>query len=374
MEQSIARELVQGLWWSGVEAVKGQAAVAKMLRSANTSAPDLVVSVGKAAEDMALGALDVFGPNIPTLVVTKYDHLTGVLPQAETIEAAHPVPDQASLEAGLRVLRVIQSAPSDAHILCLISGGASALAEHLNAGKSLDDLTALNECALADGLPIGETNAARRQISAIKGGQIFSQFTGRKITVVGLSDVEGDGFDTIGSGLFDASADPRATPMLAGSNAVARRAIAQAAKGQDLPIQTNSETLYCDVNKAADHIAQNLRNEGAGLYIWGGEPTVVLPPNPGLGGRNQALALAVVAMRIAGTDGITCLVGGTDGTDGPTTAAGGIVSGRTIAEAADAAAAMASASAYSYLKAQGALFETGPTGTNVMDIVVALKT
>jgi len=114
-----------------------------------------------------------------------------------------------------------------------------------------------------------------------------------------------------------------------------------------------------------------LRQANEGVYIWGGEPTITLPARPGNGGRNQSLGLAL-AKEIAGTDKITILVAGTDGSDGPTQAAGAIVDGSTFRHADEAQRALDAANAGDYLEEVGALFVTGPTGTNVMDLVIAI--
>ncbi len=366
---------VEQIWWAGVEAVKGRASVATVLTEYPVSKPHAIIAVGKAAEDMAVGAWDILGDDVPTLIVTKYDHLTDASAtnaNCTAIEAAHPVPDDQSLKAGKTLIKWMKGLGPNAHVLCLISGGASALAEHLVDGVDKADLIALNSAALSGGLPIGQINARRKQISAIKAGKLFDFFGGKMISVIGLSDVEGDDFATIGSGLMDARADARATCRLAASNAVARNAAAAKASALGFDVTTNEETLYMDVKIAAARVAEHLLSAQSGVHIWGGEPTVMLPENPGRGGRNQALATAI-AMQLRGANGITCLVAGTDGTDGPTTAAGGLVTGQTVTDHDAATKAMETAACYDFLLEQGALFETGPTGTNVMDVIVAIK-
>ena len=134
-------------------------------------------------------------------------------------------------------------------------------------------------------------------------------------------------------------------------------------------MQTNTETLYGDIVDIAAQVAAQSTTKG--LHLFGGEPTTVLPPNPGRGGRNQALALTL-ARHIEGQDNVTILVGGTDGTDGPTTAAGAIVDGTTWGTGAQSA--LDRADSGPYLEAREALLVTGPTGTNVMDLVLVLRT
>ncbi len=134
-------------------------------------------------------------------------------------------------------------------------------------------------------------------------------------------------------------------------------------------MRLNEESLYGDVFDLALVIGERMRLAKSGVYIWGGEPTVVLPENPGRGGRNQSLALAASEW-ISGRDNVLLLVAGTDGTDGPTTAAGGLVDGNTWHE--DARQFLQNADAGRYLEQHDSLFVTGPTNTNVMDLVIAI--
>lgn len=151
------------------------------------------------------------------------------------------------------------------------------------------------------------------------------------------------------------------------SNAIARAAVAAASP---VPVRSNYENLYENVLELAPRIAAPLKNARSGLYIMGGEPVIHLPKNPGLGGRNMALALNL-AREISNIRGLRILVAGSDGTDGPTDAAGAIVDGNTWRP--EAQLALDTANAYPWLKARGALIITGPTGTNVMDILIAHK-
>jgi len=155
------------------------------------------------------------------------------------------------------------------------------------------------------------------------------------------------------------------------SNQIARQQVEQAALEQGLVVKVNEETLYGDVYELAAAIGETLSNAEPGLYVWGGEPTVVLPAEPGTGGRNQSLALAL-AEHLAGLDHISLLVAGTDGTDGPTAAAGGIIDGSTWSDPEAARSALQHADAGTYLQQHDALFVTGPTNTNVMDLAIAI--
>ncbi len=369
-----ADDILKAVWWAGVRAVRGYEAVSSALDTDLDAAPDRIVAVGKAAASMAKAATDTYGPDVPCLVITKYHHSEGAgLPEtAEVMESAHPVPDEASLLAGARLLEVVEGMAADSHLLLLVSGGASSLAEVLEQGLTLGDLAKLNAGMLAQGLDIHAMNARRKTLSRIKGGRLLDAFPGPRVTVFAISDVEGDAMGVIGSGIGSAPEDHRFVydGRIVASNAIARRAAAAEAERLGLTVLSSEETLYCDVAEAADRIAKKLDGR-PGLRIWGGEPVTVLPDNPGMGGRNQALALSV-AERIAGRAGLSVLVGGTDGSDGPTTAAGGLVDASTWGPGA--AEALIAADSGTYLAHSGALFETGPTGTNVMDLALALQT
>ena len=184
--------------------------------------------------------------------------------------------------------------------------------------------------------------------------------------------MQGDDVAVIGSGIGSVPQDaPFAAHMsVVASNRVARDAAMQKATALGLHTVENSEILYGDVNDIAASLAPRLIASAKGISVYGGEPTVVLPDPAGQGGRNQALAL-LLAREIQGIRGLTILVGGTDGSDGPTDAAGAIIDGETWRPGA--ADALARADSGTWLDRRGALVRTGPTGTNVMDLLVALR-
>ncbi len=354
------------LFDTATQAVRGDTSVGTALKSIDEPAPDQIIAVGKASSPMAAAALAHFDNKVPTLVVTKHDHLTDLPSHVHTIESAHPVPDQNSLTAGQRLIETVENCAEGSRLLMLVSGGASALAEHPKHPMSLTEIASFNDTLLASGLDIHAMNEQRRAMSALKGGNLLARFKGARVTTLAVSDVEGDDLNVIGSGIGNAPENPAFDfhPHIVASNAVARAAIASAH-----PVATNSETLYGDINDIAAHIAKTATTKG--LHLFGGEPTTILPPNPGKGGRNQALALTL-ANHIEGQDDVTILVGGTDGTDGPTTAAGAIVDGTTWGTGAQEA--LDRADSGTYLDAKDALLVTGPTGTNVMDLVLVLRT
>ncbi|KPB00776.1 glycerate kinase type-2 family protein [Ahrensia marina] len=369
--------MLEELWWQGVDAVRGFSAVTASLSDSTITPPDMIIAVGKAAGDMALGARKHFATQIPTLVVTKYDHTRdelAALSNCEIIEAGHPVPDQNSLTGGARVLEAVQNMAADQNLLLLVSGGASALVEVLEEGQTLDSLKALNKGFLADGLSIGEINAERRKISRIKGGRLLDAFKGKSAHVIAISDVEGDSIDVIASGIgaYHGSGN-HIEIKIAASNAVARQTIEKAAQDKNIDVQRNEECLYGHAEDIAPKLLDEFQNGPVGLYIFGGEPTVELPDNPGRGGRNQHLAL-LLADKIKTRDDLHILIAGTDGTDGPTAEAGAIIDGSTVKAGDDTARYLRTADAGTYLNERGASLTTGPTGTNVMDIVLVLKT
>ncbi len=368
------KQALTEIWTAAVAAVAGYQAVSAALKADSTFHPDLVLAVGKAAVGMCQGALDNLPP-CEALVVTKYDHADADIVAREhvtVIESAHPIPDQESLEAGQALLERMRAMPADSRVLLLVSGGASALAEALPEGMSLADLQTLTDEMIAGGKTIGQINARRKQASLIKDGKLVEVFQGAEIRVYAISDVEGDNIDTIGSGLGDCHrASGTASSAIVASNQIAREQAVHRAVEMGLTIRLNQESLYGDVFDLAHVIGDKLRRAEPGVYIWGGEPTVVLPDKPGRGGRNQSLALAV-SEYISTLDNISLLVAGTDGTDGPTTAAGGLVDGNTWNDPGAARRALQNADAGSYLERQQNLFVTGPTNTNVMDLAIAI--
>jgi hydroxypyruvate reductase len=364
-------DILRVLFDAGVAAVRGDAAVETALKEHPIESPDRIIAVGKAATAMAQAAAAIY-PDVPILIVTKYHHAADAPAGAEIIEAAHPVLDENSLRAGARLREVVASMASGSHLLMLVSGGASALVEDPQIGLDLAALRREADRLLASGADIHAMNAARKEMSRIKGGKLLAAFPGARVTTLALSDVAGDALGVIGSGIGDAPAEHgfEFDPRIVASNAIARAAIVAEARARGLDVITDEETLYADIEEAGPRIGTALRAAAPGLHLWGGEPTVLLPENPGIGGRNQSLGL-LIAREIAGLPGLRVLVAGTDGTDGPTDAAGAIVDGQTWE--ASGAEALARANAGPWLEARGALLRTGPTGTNVMDLVIAVK-
>jgi len=372
--------ILSQLWWSGVDAVGGKNAVVSAITDSEALAATEVIAVGKAAASMCDGALALLPERTPALVVTKEGHLGDLRqrhPQVEGIEAGHPIPDSQSLLAGQRLQERMRNFAPDTHLLLLISGGASALAERLPSGESLAGWQQKTAQLVASGADIATINEERSKLSLIKRGRLLKAFPGQFVTVLAISDVRGDDIAVIGSGL----GDPRhvlceSSVRIVASNATARSAVAGAAESQGVAVCQNSELLYDDVFCLAAKLAEALHSGPKGLYIWGGEPTIELPAQPGLGGRNQSLSLAL-ARELSKTGDpelqVEVLVAGTDGTDGPTAAAGGWIRDAAHKDPAELDASLATADAGTWLAEHDELFVTGPTNTNVMDLVLCLK-
>lgn len=405
-----APSLLRDMLEAALARVRGTEAVARWLEQHPEIEFDHLVAFGKAASAMALGALRARPAPRRGLVITKHGHLDDgweAFPQVECVESDHPVPGEASLQAGRRLVEFLRDAPGDARFLSLISGGASSLVEVLAPNLDLQGLSELTGRLLAEGLTITEMNAVRRSISRIKGGRLAHYLDGRPACALMISDVPGDDPAVIGSGPLTAVRDEALPGTLSdGTRGLieraermpvpppeaferlqthiiatledAKEAAAQRAAELNLPVHLHPEFLGDEAGKTGRELAGYLRQADtpAGLHIWGGETTVRLPGNPGRGGRNQHLALAAAAA-LEGVKGIRLLACGTDGTDGPTEDAGGEVDGGTVLYGRelglDAGQALERADAGSYLATVGALVTTGPTGTNVMDVVLALK-
>ncbi|QKT04923.1 DUF4147 domain-containing protein [Ectothiorhodospiraceae bacterium 2226] len=389
---------------AALESVRGERVVADYLAAHRPPRPSALLSVGKAACSMAAGAL-AHWPGLDGLVVTKPGHLAPGCRALECIEAGHPEPDAESLRAGRRVREWIAGTPHDASLMFLLSGGASALLEALPAGVELEALVRLNRWLLASGLPIDQVNALRQRVSLVKAGRLARVLAGRRVLQLVISDVPDDRLDIIGSApLYPVAWPPlpahlphwvaalldRAPPPLAAdepaaawvsshilaSNGHARRAAVAAAVERGLAVHEHAAPLAGEAAGLGEQLARSLLEGPDGLHVWGGETTVTLPPHPGRGGRNQHLALAA-ARELAGQGGVWLLAVGTDGSDGPTEEAGALIDGGSVArgEAAgeDAARALRHADAGTFLEAAGDLVDTGPTGTNVMDLVLGLR-
>ena len=374
-----------------------------------------VVGAGKACAPMAKAVEKLLGKRITASCVVVKDGHTLPLRRVVLREAAHPVPDQRGADAAAEILELVSRAEVDDLVICLISGGGSALMALPVKGFSLAEKQALTRQLLAAGANIHEMNCLRKHLSRIKGGQLARAAAPAQVLTLILSDVIGDDLSTIGSG--PTAPDPttwetvdeilarfhlalprpvarvetpkpgdplfaRVRNVIIGSNALSVDAAAAKAKElgyRPLVLSTTIEGETRDVARMHVQIAkeaQRARRPVAppACILSGGETTVTIRGS-GMGGRNQEFAL-VAGMELEGTAGIVALSAGTDGTDGPTDAAGGLADSGPVARAAAkgrrARADLDNNDSYAYLEAAGDLLKTGPTRTNVMDIRILL--
>lgn len=384
------------------------------------SARFVVLAAGKAACAMAAALEARLGERIERgLAVTKDGH-RAPLRRFAVREAAHPVPDERSAAAGREALDLAAScAPDDVFVL-LLSGGASALLSCPPPGLSQDDLARTNAALLACGAPIAELNAVRKHLSVVSGGRLAVACGAGRIVVLAVSDVLGDPWDVIGSGpcapdpstFADAlqvvsrrrlekrlpaaalahlaagaegrlpetpkPGDPalaRVHARIVASNADALAGACAAARAEGLHPVVAARELTGEAREAGRRVAAlagAVRAPGPLLLVVGGETTVTVRGR-GRGGRSQSLALAA-ALALSGRTDAALLAAGTDGTDGPTDAAGAFADGGTVARGAaagrSAAADLDDDDAYAFFAAEGGLLRTGPTRTNVMDLVL----
>lgn len=368
----------------------------------------LLISVGKAAWHMASVAVRTLGQVDAGLVITKYGHTEGPIPGVECLEAGHPVPDANSFLATERALALTENLTREDTVLFLLSGGGSALFEKpLIGGDELKDIT---EQLLKAGASVTEINTIRKRLSAVKGGRFAGHCAPARVCSIILSDIVGDRLDMIASGpaspdsstceqaLLTASkyglrlsqqAEARLhveTPKvmnnvenhITGSVRELCQTAAKAAGEAGYRPVLLTDAMTCEAREAGSLLGSILRTHAAGgeklAFIAGGE-TVVHVAGNGKGGRNQELALAA-AQEIAGLSNTALFSVGSDGTDGPTDAAGGFVDGATVqtlqAKGLELSAVLQNNDAYTALKAAGGLIMTGPTGTNVNDVAVGL--
>lgn len=393
-----SKQLLSDLFHLALDAVNGLRSVEFQLQETPIDGSVAIIAIGKAASAMMLGAQNRLKDKIQSaLIITKAGHCDQML-KWPCIEAGHPVPNEMSLVAGAKLLEFIKNIPKDTKVLALISGGASSLVEVLPESITLEQLQKINKWLIGNGLEIHEMNQIRRSLSLIKGGKTLHYLSQHEMVQYLISDVRNDDPAVIGSGLFISNRDKNlqinvpdwisalmqksgmdsdvlVKSYIIASNELACQAIIKGAKQLNYSVTYHGQNLFGDVYEKAALIAEELLNSKSGIHIWGGETTITLPEETGRGGRNQSLALAL-ACYLENTKGITILVGATDGSDGATDDAGAIIDGLTLQRAKHIGSAkdyLMAADAGTFLAEAGDLISTGPTGTNVMDIVIALK-
>jgi len=374
-----------------------------------------LVAIGKAAWTMAKAACDYLGDKIEKgIVITKYNHSMGDIPKMEIFEAGHPIPDENTVAATLAALSLVKNLNKDDEVLFLVSGGGSALFEAPLDGMTIEDLANLTNTMLTSGADIVEINMIRKRMSKVKAGRFAALISPAKVTQIVLSDVLGDRLDTIASGPAapDTSTKEEAlaivkkyglqlTPLqtellghetpktadnvktaITGSVRSLCESAAASAKALGFTPYILTTSLNCEAAEAGKFLASVAHDTQHGIthfkkpcaIIAGGE-TVVKVTGSGMGGRNQELALSA-ARGIAGLANTVIFSIGSDGTDGPTDAAGGIADGETMtmlaAQGINIYNTLVNNDSYHGLKAVDGLIITGPTGTNVNDVAVVL--
>lgn len=379
-----------------------------------------VVGAGKATGTMARAAERVLGKRITAGSINVKDGDVPKLRRIDVHPASHPVPDERGVEGAKRIAEICAAASDRDLVICLLSGGASALAPYPPAPVTLAQKQETTRLLLKSGANIHEMNAVRKHLSRFKGGRLAKLASPAKVVSLILSDVVGDDLDVIGSGptapdsstfetalavidkyglrgrvpasvrrMLETAADETPKPgdpvfdrvenIVIGSNQTSLEAAAREAKSlgyRTLILSSTIEGETRDVARMHAAIARQIRMYGQPIrppacVISGGETTVTIR-GTGKGGRNQEFALAA-AIDIAGLDDVLILSAGTDGTDGPTDAAGAIADGQTLARASRSAPeALQNNDAHPFFEQLGDLIVTGPTGTNVMDIHIML--
>jgi len=377
-----ARRILLDVFDVALRAVDGRASVNRFLREARLAAPVEVFAVGKAASSMARGAQDALGSAVERmLVITKDGHTDPALDAVTGVtqlQSAHPVPDLRSFSNAAELEERVKGLREGILPLFLISGGSSSLVEALRDGVSLAEVQALNEHGLASGWDITTLNIARGRLSRIKGGGIARLLGERRALALFISDVPGDDPDVIGSGLLgrDAGIADGIERHVVATIETAVRAAQDGARAHGLNFEAVSTRFDGDVAAVTAELLARLRSGDVDGIVWGGESTVTVPPQHGRGGRNTHLALSFARELRAGEPWML-LAAGTDGTDGPTSDAGAIVDAQTIERAelggCDVERAWREFDSGSALEAAGDLLHTGPTGTNVGDILIAIK-
>lgn len=375
------------------------------------------VGFGKASGIMAGELEKILGNRLSRGHVTvKYGH-PAPCARITVGEAGHPVPDENTLKSSAKIFDIALSARENDIVICLISGGGSALFEKLPPEISLGDLQKTSEALIGSGAEINEINTVRKHLSLAKGGRLADAIYPARCLSIILSDVVGDKPEAISSGptapddtspqdaldvivrhgiekqippgvieyLKSGPATQRAAGkaanLIIGGNSLALEAAERKALEMGYDTRIIERNLQCPAHEAAERLLAEARNISRGklkkpaCVLMGGETTVVVR-GKGKGGRNQELALYALSKMSSGDKNILIASCGTDGTDGPTDAAGGIATAEALAQAAkkrlNPEKHLADNNAYEFLKQTSGLIKTGPTGTNVMDIMLAL--
>jgi len=414
MTELTARELLIMLYETALDAVDGRYLVGQWCQKSNCSSSQQrafthCVAIGKAAAAMLQGVLDNSQSLKKCLLICPPSKITWQLKKNKNITclaSSHPVPDESSIEAGHALVDFVSNMKDSDELLFLISGGSSSLVEVPVDNLTLQQLQQINNYLLSSGKDIHQVNAWRQQFSQIKGGGLLDWIKSSHVTQLLLSDVKDDRPEFIGSGLLvDVFTSPETDDYLCsllaqnqpgkfspeyvktkaaiqvdthiiGDIKLAMQAVHQAALAQGLASFIHDEFIEGDAAEVARHFYEILKNAEPGIHIWGGETTVCLPEKPGIGGRNQTLAL-VFAQYLMEQPGLHLLAAGTDGVDGNSNCAGAVVSMYTSIKARamgfDIKVEIEKANAGIVLMATDDLLKGAHSNTNVMDIYIAYK-
>lgn len=393
----------------------------------------VVVGAGKGTAPMAAAVEDILGERITRgLVVVKYGHTWpgGGLGSIEQVEASHPLPDEAGVSGAERIKEILRASDEKTLVVCLLSGGASALLVSPVEGITLEEMRTATDLVMSAGADIFELNSVRKHLSAVKGGRLAELAAPATLLTLIVSDVIGDRLDTIGSGptvpdgtTFEEALSvvekyglagkmpgsvmrhlrdgvekkveetPKGTEdffkhtenIIVGGLRTSLEAAVKKAEELDFRTELVTDELTGEAKEAAAMLAKKAQQarttleRGDALCLLSGGETTVKVTGKGLGGRNQELALAF-ALEVEGEGGLTLLSAGTDGTDGPTDAAGAVVDGETVVRARelgiDPEKYLAENDSYRFFDRLDQLagtrthLKTGPTGTNVMDVQI----
>ena len=411
--QNRNRDLILDWYQQALAAVDPALVTRNALESIRVGDGKLVVlAIGKAAVPMARAARETLGDRITSgLIVTKSGQLTDEVDGFFGVEAAHPIPNEASLLAGERTLAAVADLSAADTVIALVSGGGSSLVEHPVEGVSLMDVQVTTELLMYAGAGIYDLNAVRKALSAIKGGGLRRSIGDARCITLMLSDVLGNDFSIIASGptIIEPVSRHRAWQILndfrvqdrvpesvrevltseaptavdidtsrdvceiLADNATFLSAVESAAQADGLPIERRWINWHEDAQDLAHRIVADCRAVSGDIdvLIGGGEATSVVRGG-GKGGRNTEMALAA-AMLLTDNDQWTIASLASDGDDGNSGVAGAIVDSSTIDDPAAARSALAESDSGGYLAARHATVRTGPTGTNVNDVYIAVR-
>ena len=377
---SLQDERILRILSAALEAVEPNRIVRDYLAHATLPAHKRVflLGIGKAAEPMTLAAADALTHFTEALIITKFASRADTK-RVTVIESGHPVPDARSLAAGRAALDFVSRLNEDDLLVCLISGGGSALVTAPREGVALEEIQAKTSALLASGATIHEINNLRRQLDQIKGGGL-ARATKAKIVGLILSDVIGNSPETIASGLtVDSKLETRVRNVIVGdlrraAEAAKEKAIVEGFESEILDLEIQGEASGVGLQFAKQLKEERRKRKNPFCLIAGGETTVTIKGN-GKGGRNQELALAALD-ELSGVENAMLISLATDGDDGPTDAAGAAVNGESRQRAERlgmfAADYLSRNDAYPFFDSIRDLLKPGYTGTNVNDLLLLI--